>query len=215
MNKLGLRLSLEAPNDGWGVTYMMDVQIGTAARRLNHVEFVHRPGEGGFVIDLFQALGCPSHQIDSPPYGKYVVVRMDDSPHGENDIFVTEVEPEQLALEDALQGQIDAGNSTLAAASARFRLLQKERPYRTTHVGIRVPSVAALDAVIERLGSLRAHKLAGRLDLGLTFTRSLDEAKRMSAPMKQIWVWTNVISTGLLAVGQQIELQAYGETEDR
>ena len=190
---------------------MTDVQNSATAtaRRLNHVEFVHRPGESELVIDLFEALGCPCRQIDSPPFGKYVVVQLDDSPHGENDIFVTEVEAEQLALEDALQGQIDSGHSNLATASARFRLLQKERPYRTTHVGIRVPSVAALDAVIERLGSLSAQKLAGRLDLGLTLSRSADEAHRMSAPMKQIWVWTDVISTGLLSVGQQFELQAY------
>src|SRR5579862_2762849 len=190
---------------------MTDVQNGatTTARRLNHVEFVHRPGESELVIDLFGALGCGCHQIDSPPFGKYVVVQMDDSSHGDNDIFVTEVEPEQLALEDALQRQIDTSNSNLATATARFRLLQKERPYRATHIGIRLPSVAALDAVIERLGSLSAQKLAGRLDLGLTLSRSIDEANRMSAPLKQIWVWTNVISTGLLSVGQQIELQAY------
>lgn len=189
---------------------MTDVQDSATAtaRRLNHVEFVHRPGESELVIDLFEALGCPCHPIDSPPFGKYIVVQMDDSPHGENDIFVTEAEPEQLALEDALRGQIDT-NSNLATASAQFRLLQKERPYRATHIGIRVPSVAALDAMIERLGSLSAQRLTGRLDLGLTLSRSVDEANRMSAPLKQIWVWTNVISTGLLSVGQQIELQAY------
>lgn len=189
---------------------MTDMQGSAApARRLNHVEFVHRPGECDLVVDLFAALGCPCHQIDTPPFGKYVVVRLDGSPHGENDIFVTEAEPEHLAFDDALQEQIDAGGPGLAAASRRFRLLQKERPYRAPHIGIRVPSVAALDEVIGRLRSLGARELAGRLDLGNPLSRNADEARSMSAPLKQIWLWTNVISTGLLSVGQQIELQAY------
>ena len=107
------------PIDPIGRHYMTDVQDSATAtaRRLNHVEFVHRPGESELVIDLFEALGCPCHPIDSPPFGKYIVVQMDDSPHGENDIFVTEAEPEQLALEDALRGQIDT-NSNLATASS-------------------------------------------------------------------------------------------------
>jgi hypothetical protein len=27
--------------------------------------------------------------------------------------------------------------------------------------------------------------------------------------MKQIWIWTDIVSTGLLTIGQQFELQAY------
>jgi hypothetical protein len=187
---------------------VQDAATGTG-RRLNHAEFAHRPGESGLVIDFFEALGCSCHQIDSPPFGSYVVVRLDDSPYGENDIFVSEAEPEQLALEDAVRGQFDGGNSILALAQGNFRRLQRERPYRVCHIGIRVPSVAALDAVIERLERLAARKLAGRLDLGHTISRSAEEAKKTSSPQKQIWIWTDVISTGLLAVGQQIELQAY------
>jgi hypothetical protein len=192
-------------------TSMSDAQAAASgtSRRLNHVEFAHRPGESGLVIALFEALGCSCHQIGTPPFGDYVVVRMDDSPYGENDIFVSEAEPEQLALEDALRGQIDEGSSALALAQANFKRLQQERPYRASHVGIRVPSVAALNAVIERLEFLRARKLAGRLDLGHSISRSAEEARATSSPLKQIWIWTDVMSTGLLSVGQQIELQAY------
>ena len=179
------------------------------ARRLNHVEFAHRPGESNLVFNLFEALGCPCHEIDSPPFGKYIIVQMDESPHGENDIFVSEAEPELLALDNALQGQINAGSSSLAATTAKFRQLQNERPYRTSHFGIRVPSVAELDKVIERLETLSERKFAGRLELGLTLNRSIEEAQSMSSPVKQIWVWTDVISSGLLSMGQQIEIQAY------
>ena len=178
-------------------------------RQLNHVEFAHRPGEGHLAIDLFTALGCQCSEIDSPPYGKYVVVSLDGSPPGENDIFVSQVEPEQLALENALQAQIAANGSDLGAAAAQFRQMQHERPYRATHFGLRLPSVAALDEAITRLAALSEGSLAGRLELGYAMSRSLEEARSTSSPVQQIWVWTNVISTGLLAFGQQIELQAY------
>lgn len=180
----------------------------SGARRLNHVEFAHRPGEDGLVIDLFEALGCPCDLIDTPPYGKYIVVRLDDTPHGENDMFVSQAEPEQLALEDRLQA-LKASDSALAQASALFRSLQRDRPYRTTHIGMRLPSVATFDAVVANLNLLIAGKLARRLELGEPTLRNKAEAEAMSAPVKQLWLWTDVISTGLLNAGQQIELQTY------
>ncbi len=174
-------------------------------RRLNHVEFAHRPGEAGLAIALFEALGCTCQLIDTPPYGKYIVVSLDGSPHGENDMFASEAEPEQLAFEAALQRLIGQDGSEMAA----LRKLQTERPYRATHIGLRMPSVAALDEVITRLGSLSRGLLAGRLELGLTMSRGEAEARSTSSPLHQIWVWTDVISNGLLTVGQMIELQAY------
>ena len=177
-------------------------------RRLNHVEFAHRPGEGHLAMELFAALGCKCSEIDSPPYGKYVVVSLDGSPHGENDIFVSQAEPEQLALENALQSQIAVNGSDLGAASAQFRQMQHERPYRATHFGLRLPS-AALNEAIAQLSALSEGSLTGRLELGYAMQRSLEEARATSSPVQQIWVWTDVISTGLLSFGQQIELQAY------
>lgn len=177
-------------------------------RRLNHVEFAHRPGEGALAVALFEALGCSCEVIETPPYGKYIVVSLDGSPHGENDMFASEAEPEQLALEDALARSIAEG-AEMARAAAGFRSLQRDKAFRATHFGLRIPSVAALDAVIARLRALAKGDLAGRLELGLTMERSAEESRATDAPMKQIWVWTDVISTGLLAVGQQMELQAY------
>lgn len=173
-------------------------------RRLNHLEFAHRPGEGPLAVRLLEALGCGCTVIDTPPYGKYIVVSLDGSPHGENDMFVSEMEPEQLALEDALQSRLGS-----ASELADFRRLQRERPFRATHFGLRMPSVAALEQVKRRLGELAEGELKGRLELGYVMTRSQEEARATSSPMSQIWIWTDVFSTGLLAVGQQIELQAY------
>ena len=67
-------------------------------RRLNHVEFAHRPGEAGLVVELFETLGCSCELIDTPPYRQYIVVSLDGSPHGDNDMFASEAEPEQRPL---------------------------------------------------------------------------------------------------------------------
>ena len=173
-------------------------------RRLNHVEFAHRPGEAALAVQLFEALGCTCELIDSPPYGQYVVVSLDGSPHGENDMFASEAEPEQLALEDAISAAVGSGE-----AARQFRQLQRERAFRASHLGLRIPSVAALDDTIARLESLQAGPLAGRLELGFGMNRTLEEARATHTPIKQLWIWTDVISTGLLTIGQQIELQAY------
>jgi hypothetical protein len=180
-----------------------------AGHRLNHVEFAHRPGESAMAVALFEALGCSCRVIDTPPYGKYIVVSLDGSPHGENDMFASEAEPEQLALEDTLVRAIAADGSELAHAAAGFRGLQRDKAFRATHIGLRIPSVAALDQVIAKLGALADGEFAGRLELGFTMERSAEEARATDSPMKQMWIWTDVISTSLLAFGQQIELQAY------
>jgi len=160
-------------------------------------------------IGLFEALGCSCSVIDTPPYGQYIVVSLDGSPHGENDMFASEAEPEQLALEDALGKAVATDGSELSSASAGFRGLQRDKAFRATHIGMRIPTVAALDSVIERLGVLEEGSLSGRLELGYAMERSPEESRATDAPIKQIWIWTDVISTGLLTFGQQIELQAY------
>jgi hypothetical protein len=187
-----------------------DAQKTDVGGRLNHVEFVHRPNEGELAIGLFEAIGCSCYTVDVPPYGQYVVVQLDDAP-GKNDMFASQVEPEQLELEEALGAQLEVADSALAAASEQFRSLQRERPFRATHVGLRLPSVGALDATIERLERLQEGTHSGRLEVGPPMSRSAEEAASMSAPLKQVWIWTDVISTGLLSIGQQFELQAYSE----
>jgi ketosteroid isomerase-like protein len=184
-------------------------QQPSVSARLNHVEFVHRPGESALVIALFESLTCQCYQVDAPPFGRYIVVHMESTP-GKNDFFASEAEEEQLALDDALQRALDATGSDLATAYTNYRLMLEQRPYRATHVGVRFPSIAIFDEVLQRLESLRAGELAGRLVIGDIIARTVEEAPPGSGmPVKQLWIWTNVISTGLLPMGQQIELQTY------
>lgn len=186
----------------------MHQAVRSGNRRLNHVEYAHWPNEANLVVTLFEALGCPCSLVDTQPYGQYVVVDLDGSKHGHNDMFISQAEPEQLALEDALRVHIDR-DAGLRVAYQGMRALMKHRPFRATHVGLRLPTVSELDAVIDRLTVLAEGPLSGRLELGEPFTRTREESEATMAPMKQIWIWTDVFSTGLLALGQQIELQAY------
>jgi hypothetical protein len=176
---------------------------------LNHVEFIHRPGEAELVIELFESLGCHCFQVDAPPWGKYIVVHMQSEP-GYNDFFASEAEDAQIELNDAFQRHIDGNGSDLAAAYKNFRTMLEQRPYRATHVGVRFPTIADFDAVIDRLESMIAGKFADRIVMGEIFARTVEEAPAGGGlPIKQVWVWTNLISTGLLAMGEQIELQTY------
>ena len=179
-----------------------------APRRLNHVEFAHRPGEGELAIALFEALGCTWYSVDVPPYGAYVVVRLDDTPHGENDMFASQAEPAQLALEAALQARI-AADEPFAAAAADYRRLQRDLPFRATHIGLRLPNTRDFDTAVARLSELARGAFAARLSVGSVTERSLEESRASWSPLKQLWLWTDVISTGLLTFGQQIELQTY------
>jgi hypothetical protein len=131
-----------------------------------------------------------------------------DSEFGRNDFFASEAEVEQLALEAAIQHQIEAPGSDLAAGYTQYRRMLEQRPYRGSHIGIRLPSVAIYDEVVQRLEGLSAGKFAGRLAIGETTDR-LAEEPQPGLPRKQVWVWTDLISTGLLATGQQIEIQTY------
>ena len=70
-------------------------------------------------------------------------------------------------------------------------------------------TVADLADLIESMRWIAERELAGRLELGLVMERTVEESRATNSPIKQIWVWTDIVSTGLLAFGQQFELQAY------
>jgi hypothetical protein len=175
--------------------------------RLNHAEFLHWPGESGLVLELFEALNCRVEIDDTSQFGRYLICRMAGTP-GVNDFFVSEAEAEVLALEAALRSQIETRGSDLGVAYQQFRRMLEQRPYRATHLGIRLPSIGIFDEVVARIESLINGKFAGRLSLGYAMTRTAEEAGNRR-PLKQVWVWTDVISTGLLTTGQQIEIQTY------
>ena len=83
--------------------------------------------------------------------------------------------------------------------------MREQRPYRSGHVGIRLPSIAALDAVLHRMESVDSTDLAGRTAV-CSVIHPTAERERDGWPV-QAFVWTDVVGVGYLAMGQIIELQ--------
>jgi hypothetical protein len=173
---------------------------------VNHVEMVHRPGERELAKQVFRLLGC--NTIDRG--GEFVSAMVDggDVAAPNNVLYVSEVTPEQWELEQALQAALAEDGKLHVAADAYIARLRRE-PQRSFHFGIRCEDRAAWDA---RLDAIRAAG-AGAGDPGLTGRVAVSGVFFPGDPgaytdrMAQAFVWTDVMASGLLTIGQHIELQ--------
>jgi hypothetical protein len=137
-----------------------------------------------------------------PAAGPYLIVFVD--PQGmdriDNVIYASEVAREQWEFEQALRRAI-ASEPTLGGAWARFRGRFAAAPQAMTHLGIAM-SEAELEAALERLASPR---FAGRVSVRGPYRPggpgSVDDR------VIQAFVYTDLVATGLLTAGQQIERQ--------
>lgn len=168
---------------------------------LNHMEFVHRPGERPLVGELFDLLGI--EMFDSV----FVIGRIDPATATATDnIFAgSEARPEQLAFEDRLQAALADGE--LAAAHADYMQLLSDAPQFGMHVGIRFDSLDEWQAAVDAVRSVGAShpnlvdrvRLQGEIPPG--------HAASLSPHLHQAFLWTDVIACGSLTLGQQLELQ--------
>jgi hypothetical protein len=177
--------------------------VGTA-RRLNHVEFVHRPGERNLVLALFDLLGFETLVVMDGE----VLIGVIDPPTFElmdNDNYLAgrEVRPEQwafdLALAEALRTQ------PLAAPFAGFQEFLAQKPHWGMHFGFHLSSPEKWEASVARLEDVEKHApmLSGRVQLLKVFRRGDPGAPSFA---HQAFLWTDVIASGSLALGQRIEL---------
>jgi hypothetical protein len=164
-------------------------------RLLTHVELLHRPGERVMAARLLALLGCEPVDRDGHWFTSFVDP---DAPRdwATNVLYASEVGPEQWALEQALPMEAEA-----------YRAAMRREPQKSAHFGIRVPTEAALEELLERVAS------AGRDDPGLAGRVAVDGVFRPGEPgaiapdMVQAFVWTDVVAAGLLSLGQHIEVQ--------
>jgi hypothetical protein len=168
---------------------------------------LYRPGDRGLAIRLFELLGCQCDEIDAGDLGRYLVVRIEPAEQtiSGNVFYLSEIEPEQLELEKELERQMNAGGSELATTYARFHRMREERPYRAGHIGLRLPSLTALEAVLDRMQSGGLDELSGRATV-CGVMRPTPERANSGWPV-QAFVWTDIVSAGYLSAGQMIELQ--------
>jgi N-dimethylarginine dimethylaminohydrolase len=177
-----------------------------AAKRLNHVEFVHRPGERALVGKLFDLLGIHMWEMMD---GRYVVGVIDtasfDESRNENYVAGREVRAEQWAFDRQLREALT--REPLASSFAVHEQVLRDKPQDGMHFGIHFSTIAGWEEAVARLAEVEAAapELKGRVRLLRAF-RPGDPDHEFS--LHQAFVWTDLISTGSLAFGQQIELAA-------
>ena len=83
----------------------------------------------------------------------------------------------------------------------------RRQPQLSAHFGLRVPTEAALDEIVERVGHAATADadLAGRVAVDGVFRPG--EPGAIAPNMVQAFVWTDVVAAGLLVLGQHVEVQ--------
>jgi hypothetical protein len=178
------------------------------ARRLNHVEFVYRPGERGLLEQLFELLGIEMRVMRE---GRAIVGVIEPgsfrSTDNENYLAGSEVDPRQWAFDCALAKALQ--QPPLAGSFNDFQAMLAETPQRGMHFGINFSTLGAWQATVDRLADVEAlpPPLRGRVRLLHAF-RPTDP--NPLSPLHQAFLWTDVIASGSLALGQRIELAYCG-----
>lgn len=180
------------------------VEPRSADRRITHAELVHRPGERALATRVFELLGC--EVVDRG--GHWFTARVDpgSGSYVENVLYASEVTPEQWAFECALSAQLDGGGD-LAAAAATWTDSLRERPQYSYHFGFRLATRAALEQTVRDIGDAGRNdpELAGRVSV--TGVYRPEDPDAATDTMMQVFVHTDVLACGLIALGQHIELQ--------
>jgi hypothetical protein len=179
--------------------------IAGRGRLLSHVELVYRPGERRIVAAFFELLGCAV--VD--PGREFLVVHVDpenrDPRMLDNCLYASEATPEQLRFEEALATALRE-EGALRSAHLALGARNTVAPQRTTHFGIRVASLEALDEIVARLRSAPPTELAGRVEVA-GVVRPGDPGS-LSPMLAQAFVRTDSCAAGFVSLGQHVELQA-------
>jgi hypothetical protein len=181
-------------------------------RLLNHVELVYAPGERALVRRFFEALGLRvlDPQVDpvppelGPAAGPYLIVYLDDAVDDliDNVVYASEVKAEQWALESALRRRIGEDDE-LRSLHDDLRAVYARLPQAMTHVGIAYASTREVRDAMAQLVAIP--ELAERLTLSEVFEPG--DLGSVDDRVTQAFVYTDLVSVGLLLGGQQIELQ--------
>ncbi len=186
--------------------------LSNTGRMLNHVELIYAPGDRKPVKRLFEALGCkvidpqdgPIPEDLGPGVLPYLVIYLDpesDDPF-DNVMYASEVTTVQWEFEQQLRGQLEQ-NPELAAAQRALAENYPLMPQAMTHIGLAFPSAAAVVESLERIE--KAPELRDRVRISKVFRPG--EPDSADDRVVQAFVHTHLCSVGLLAIGQQLELQ--------
>jgi hypothetical protein len=168
-------------------------------RFLNHVALVYQPGERGLAAKLFELLGCDV-RVGS---GAWLSGAVDSSEQdrSNNALFATEAAPEEQAFVRQLAKAMSQGD--LAASREEFEARRKRTPQQFSHFGIRVSEQEQAD-ILARIEALDDPELEGRVEVRVFRPEDPDS---FTARMIQAFVFTDIVSLGMMPPGMLIELQ--------
>jgi hypothetical protein len=179
---------------------------------LNHVELVYAPGERALARTLLEGLGFrvldpqtdPIPENLGPAAAPFLIVYLDPD-NGDvidNVLYASEAKEAQWRFERALADRLER-DEELARLHRKLRGAYVSMPQAMTHFGVGYPSAEEVEAAIARLAA--TPELEGRVTLSDVYAPggpgSVDDR------VVQAFVYTDVVSVGLLCGGQQIELQ--------
>ena len=175
-------------------------------RYLSHVEIVYCPGEKELVRRFLGVLGISTEDAMD---GRFIVSIIEPETyeplHFANFMGGSQVHPEQWEFDQALKEAVTTG--PLAESFAKYQEKLNREPTSGMHVGIHYSTIDAWEAAVARLYTLLddVPELTGRFRI-CSVTRPGDPDS--VAPLYQAFIWTDVVSSGSLALGQRFELSA-------
>ncbi|OHV43532.1 hypothetical protein [Pseudofrankia sp. BMG5.36] len=180
---------------------------------LNHVELLHRSGEGQLAALLFETLGCTVLDV-TKEFGArstYLAVFAEASELDRlnNVLYVSEIGESQLQLEDVLRRRMQADDELRVALEQND--LVRKKPGHVAHFGLRYPDLDELKTVLDRLEHKLPAELAGRVTVYPPFPVGL---RSLGTEVHQAFLYTDVIGPGFYPFGQLIELQAQQPLKD-
>jgi hypothetical protein len=185
----------------------MNLVSDYAGTLFSHVAAVYRPGERDIAVEFVEALGCvaadtPAKAASGSPFIS-VHPNPDDRDPLNNIFYLSEMMPQQLALEQALKAQAE-GDPALRNTVQAYREAALATPASIPHFAINFTSMAAVEPVLERLSNGLRPALADRVSMQVF--RPGDPGA-MGKDCTIAFVYTDIIVSGAGGFGQLIELQ--------
>lgn len=163
-------------------------------RRLTHVELLHAPGERRLAARVLELLGCVV--ADSGRHWFTAFIDSDLRDYANNALYISEVPPEHVTL-----------SAALADAVEDWRSLVRTAPQMTPHFGLRVGSVREQRRILDDVARAGTEdpELHDRIEVLGLFPHDAPDA--IATSMDQAFIWTDVIASGPMPLGQVIEIQ--------
>ena len=209
------------------MTATTNVQLGRAT--LGHLAIHYRPGDFAKARLLFEAFGA--HLEDNGPDGFCTIVFDNDGwNYVDNVMYLGQATSVKLALEDAITDTLRIGQADEDPRATAFRDTRTSSPESLDHVGIRYSDWESLERAVTTLAELvgPGGALEGRATVTKYRARSgqdahVDEVMATSPVFRdgdedgtafadygvQVFVETDLCTTGLFAMGQTIELDYF------